>query len=407
MSTLLVLNSGSSSIKFELFDTDGIASIAAGCVERLGEASGRQTCLIRQENGKTAEQSSNQKLADHREGFDYIAKTLFETGLIEGSGSLRGIGHRVVHGGEKFREPTLLDDAVLEVIRKQTVLAPLHNPANLLGVEVALQTYPGVPQVAVFDTAFHQTIPPHAYLYAIPYEHYERHGIRRYGFHGTSHQYVARAAAEYLERPLDKLRLITIHLGNGASMAAIDRGKCVDTSMGLTPLEGLMMGTRSGDIDPAVVPFLADNEGMSLGEVDAMLNKQSGLKGICGENDMREILHRVEQGDRRAALAVEMYAYRIKKYLGAYLAVLGGADAIVFTAGIGENSPAVREMACAGLEGIGIALDVEKNSTAASDTREIQSTSSDVRILVVPTDEELEIARQTLACIEAGGSPGN
>jgi acetate kinase len=321
--------------------------------------------------------------------------------LVEDPRELDGIGHRVVHGGERFREPTLLDESVVAAIREQAPLAPLHNPANLLGIEVALETCPEVPQVAVFDTAFHQTIPPHAYLYAIPYEYYQRLGIRRYGFHGTSHYFVAKAAAGFLGRPLESLRLVTIHLGNGASAAAIDRGRCVDTSMGLTPLEGLMMGTRSGDIDPAILPFLATHEGLKVAQLNEMLNQQSGLKGICGANDMREILQRGEQGDDRARLAVTMYAYRVKKYLGAYLAVLGGADAVVFTAGIGENSPTIREMACAGLNGLGIALDADRNAATDRGIREIQNADSEVRVLGVPTDEELEIAKQTLQCIAA------
>jgi len=403
MSILLVLNSGSSSIKYELFDMRGPRSIATGNVERIGESRGRQTCLVHSNDGEFVEQSSEQMIADHRAGLRHIAATLSATGLVEDPRKLDGIGHRVVHGGENFREPTLLNEMVVAGIREQAALAPLHNPANLLGIEVTLEACPNVPQVAVFDTAFHQTIPQHAYLYAIPYEYYERLGIRRYGFHGTSHHFVAKAAAEFLDRPLETLRLITIHLGNGASAAAIDRGKCVDTSMGLTPLEGLMMGTRSGDIDPAILPFLAANEGMTFAQIDDMLNKQSGLRGICGVNDMREILNRVEQGDDRSQLAVEMYAYRVRKYLGAYLAVLGGADAVVFTAGIGENSSKIREMVCADLHGVGIVIDLDKNSTTAQGIREIQAADSEIRVLVVPTNEELEIARQTLECIHAHG----
>jgi acetate kinase len=404
MSILLVLNSGSSSIKYELFDMRGPRSIATGNVQCIGESRGRQTCLIRAKDGKRVEQLSEEKLVDHRAGLRHIAATLSTTGMVKDPRKLDGIGHRVVHGGEKFLEPTLLNETVVAGIREQAALAPLHNPANLLGIEVSLEACPNVPQVAVFDTSFHQTIPPRAYLYAIPYEYYARLGIRRYGFHGTSHHFVAKATAEFLDRPLETLRLITIHLGNGASAAAIDRGRCVDTSMGLTPLEGLMMGTRSGDIDPAILPFLAANEGLDFGQIDEMLNKQSGLKGICGANDMREILNRVEQGDDRAQLAVDMYAYRVKKYLGAYLAVLGGADAVVFTAGIGENSSKIRELVCADLRGVGIVIDADKNSMSDQGIREIQATDSNIRVLVVPTDEELEIAKQTLECINAHGS---
>ena len=407
MSILLVLNSGSSSIKYELFDMRGPQSLATGNVERIGESRGRQTCMVRSGDGQCVEQMSQEKIVDHRAGLRHISATLTATGVVRDPNELGGIGHRVVHGGERFREPTLLNEAVIAGIREQAALAPLHNPANLLGIEVTLEACPKVPQVAVFDTAFHQTIPTHAYLYAIPYEYYERLGIRRYGFHGTSHHFVAAAAADFLDRPLETLRLITIHLGNGASAAAIDRGRCVDTSMGLTPLEGLVMGTRSGDIDPAILSFLAANEGMTFAQIDEMLNKQSGLKGICGANDMREILKRAEQDDERSLLAVEMYAYRVKKYLGAYLAVLGGADAVIFTAGIGENSSKIREKVCDNLHGLGLVIDSAKNSTPDQGIREIQATASTIRVLVVPTDEELEIARQTLDCINAyGGATG-
>lgn len=398
---ILVLNSGSSSIKYELFDMSGPQSIGTGIVERIGESLGKSQHLVRSEEGELGEDVQEQHIADHREGLRQIAASLSGSGLVRDPRELDGIGHRVVHGGEKFREPTLLDDSVVAVIREQSALAPLHNPANLLGIEETLKACPDVPQVAVFDTAFHQTIPPHAYLYAIPYEYYSRLGVRRYGFHGTSHQFVAQAAADYLGRPLDSLRLVTIHLGNGASAAAIDRGKCVDTSMGMTPLEGLIMGTRSGDIDPAILPFLAEHEKMSFAELNVMLNKRSGLKGICGANDMREILRRSGRGDARAELALEMYAYRVKKYLGAYLAVLGSTDAVVFTAGIGENVPRVRELVCAGLNGLGIVIDSAKNSTTDGGIRQIQAADSEVCILVVPTDEELEIARQTKDCITA------
>ncbi len=395
---ILVINSGSSSIKYELFDMTGPLSIATGIVERIGEPLGRAEHRVRSEAGDVSH-VHEQIVADHGEGLRLIAAALAESGLVPDPRELDGIGHRVVHGGEEFREPTLLNEHVVATIERQSELAPLHNPANLLGIAQSLKACPDVPQVAVFDTAFHQTIPPHAYLYAIPYDYYERLGVRRYGFHGTSHRFVATAAAEFLGRPLDSLRIITIHLGNGASAAAIDRGKSVDTSMGLTPLEGLMMGTRSGDIDPAILPFLANREQMTVDQLDTMLNKQSGLKGVCGENDMREILQLAEEGDARAELALDMYTYRIKKYLGAYLAVLGGADAVVFTAGIGENSQQIRAAACNGLEQLGITIDPARNSTPHDGVFEIQSSESQVRVLVVPTDEELEIARQTKQCI--------
>ena len=398
---ILVINSGSSSIKYELFDMSGPRSMATGMAERIGEPVGRLQHRFRREGDTIEEDVQEQPIADHGEGLKLIAASLSRSGLVNDPRELDGIGHRVVHGGEKFRQPVLLDDRVVASIREHFDLAPLHNPANLLGIEVTLKACPAVPQVAVFDTAFHQTIPPYAYVYAIRYDYYERLGIRRYGFHGTSHLFVAKAAAEHLQRPLESLRLITIHLGNGASAAAIDRGQCVDTSMGLTPLEGLMMGTRCGDIDPAILTFLAKHEQMSTEQLDSMLNHKSGLKGICGDNDMRIVLQRADDGDARAELAIQMYAYRIKKYLGAYLAVLGGADAIVFTAGIGENAPRIRELVCSGLGHFGIATDRDRNSSARRETREIQTTDSEVRVLVVPTDEELEIARQTVDCIAA------
>ncbi len=398
---ILVINSGSSSVKYELFDMTGPTSIATGTIGRIGETVGSVQHIVRLESGERCEESQ-QHFADHREALRNIVESLNHSGLLNNPGELDGIGHRVVHGGEVFHQPTLLDERVLAQIREQSSLAPLHNPANLLGIQQTLQAYPHVPQVAVFDTAFHQSLPPHAYLYAIPYEYYERLGVRRYGFHGTSHCFVAKAAAKYLGRPLDSLRLITIHLGNGASAAAIDRGKSIDTSMGLTPLEGLMMGTRSGDMDPAVLPFLAEREGLTWADIDEMLNKRSGLKGICGENDMREILRRVDERDVRAELALKMYSYRIKKYLGAYLAVLGGADAVVFTAGIGENAPRVRDEACTGLAALGIKIDNARNSDKQAGVFEIQAADSQVVVLVVPTDEELEIAIQTQQCLASG-----
>jgi acetate kinase len=334
---------------------------------------------------------------DHREGFDQITAALAE-GEVEMS-DLLGIGHRVVHGGEEFREPTLIDDDVIAAIRRQIPLAPLHNPANLLGIEVTRARRPDVPQVAVFDTAFHHSLPPHAYHYAIPYQLYQALQIRRYGFHGTSHEYVAKAAASYLRRPLESLNLIVLHLGNGASAAAIQAGRSVDTSMGMTPLEGLMMGTRCGDIDPAIVFFLATTGGKSLEEIEGLLNSGSGLRGVCGENDMREALELAASGNQRANLAIEMYAYRIKKYVGAYFAVLGRVDAVVFTAGIGENSAEIRARSCAGLSGLGIEIDPAKNGWRLAGVCEIQRKGSPVRILVVPTNEELEIAEETVACI--------
>jgi acetate kinase len=302
----------------------------------------------------------------------------------------------VVHGGEAFSESVILNEQVIASIESAADLAPLHNPANLTGIKVTRELAPDTPQIAVFDTAFHQSIPEHSYLYALPHELYKNNKVRRYGFHGTSHSYVARQAANHLGKSLDELSIISLHLGNGASAAAIKNGKCRDTSMGLTPLEGLIMGTRSGDLDPAILFYLGRETGMDMDELDKLLNKQSGLKGICGENDMRTITQSAAGGDNRAQLALTMFCYRIKKYIGSYMAVLGGADCIIFTGGIGENSSLVREMSCAGLHALGITIDKEKNSRGGKETFTIQTAESYVQVLVVPTNEELEIARQTL-----------
>jgi acetate kinase len=397
---VLVLNSGSSSIKYQLFEMDVGSVLATGIVAQIGEPESQ----VRQHSSSpdgSREIVREVSIRDHREGFDQITAALAE-GEVD-MGDLFGIGHRVVHGGEDFREPTLIDDEVIAAIRRQIPLAPLHNPANLLGIEVTQARRPEVPQVAVFDTAFHHSLPPRAYHYAIPYELYQTLHIRRYGFHGTSHQYVANAAASYLRRPPESLNLIVLHLGNGASAAAIEAGRSVDTSMGMTPLEGLMMGTRCGDLDPAIVFFLATTGERSLEEIEDLLNSRGGLRGICGVNDMREALESAGSGDPRASLAVEMYAYRIKKYIGAYFAVLGRVDAIVFTAGIGENSPEIRARSCAGLSRLGIEIDPGRNLERPAEVREIQREGAPVKILVVPTDEEFEIAEETVACIRGSG----
>jgi acetate kinase len=324
---------------------------------------------------------------------------LSDSGTIGDPASLFGIGHRVVHGGERFREPARVDAGVLEAIREMIPFAPLHNPGNLQGIEVALATCPGVPQVAVFDTAFHQTMPPRAFRYALPRDLYDAHRVRRYGFHGTSHAHVARRAAELLGKPPAALNLITLHLGNGASAAAIREGKSVDTSMGMTPLEGLMMGTRCGDLDPAVPFFLGEVTGKDPGEIQTLLNEESGLKGICAANDMREVHRKAVGGDPSAELAIDMYSYRIRKYIGAYTAVLARVDALVFTGGIGENDADVRRRACEGLSLLGIAVDEARNGSPSKEPREIQREGMPVKVLVIPTDEELEIALQTVACI--------
>lgn len=396
---ILIINSGSSSIKYQLFNMDGGAVLVSGAVERIGEAQGLHRHRLHHGTDIT-ESRDQQCVADHREGLSRIGTLLRESGAVTGLSELFAIGHRVVHGGESFREPALINEAVVKQIREMIPLAPLHNPANLMGIEVALQQAPDIPQVAVFDTAFHQSIPAHAYRYALPAPLYTEQHVRRYGFHGTSHGYVAKQAAALLEKPLTSLRLITLHLGNGASAAAIAQGRSVDTSMGMTPLEGLIMGTRCGDLDPAIHFYLARTTGLDYDGIEALLNKESGLKGICGASDMREVHRLADAGDAQAGLALDMYCYRIKKYIGAYYAVLGGLDAVVFTGGIGENDARVREQCCAGLEALGIALDTRKNTSAGSGAFDIHRETSPVSLLVIPTNEELEIALQTVSCIQ-------
>ncbi len=404
---ILVLNSGSSSIKYKLFDMTERSVLASGLLERIGEATSSLTHGARNGRGEMTEIRKTGRIPDHRTGMRVIVEALSASGAKGNEPGLDGIGHRVVHGGEDFTEPTFIDETVLDVIRKNVPLAPLHNPANLIGIEVALETAPHLPQVAVFDTAFHQSIPPRAFHYAIPEEMYARYRVRRYGFHGTSHQYVAGRAAAFLKRPLESLNLITLHLGNGASVTAVEKGRCVDTSMGMTPLEGLIMGTRCGDIDPAVHFYLLRETGRTPDELDSLFNKESGLKGICGTNDMREVLEKAGAGDDRARLAVDMYCYRVKKYIGAYLAALGSVDALVFTAGIGERAAPIRELCCRGLTGLGIAMDPEKNRAGAAPPIEIQAEGSPVSILVIATDEELQIAEQTFALIRQREEAGN
>ena len=396
---VVTLNCGSSSIKYGVYRADDCALIASGLLEKIGSAEGRlrQKRLTKEGTFETREISG--PVADHWEGFEFIMKTNADDRIIKNDSELFGIGHRVVHGGELFSKPTLIDDGVIAAIRKLIPLAPLHNPHNLLGIEVARKRTPDVPQVAVFDTAFHQTLPPHSFHYALPYELYTEHNVRRYGFHGTSHYYVAKEAAKYLGKPLEEVNLITLHLGNGASASAIQYGKCIDTSMGLTPLEGLIMGTRCGDIDPAIHFYLMKQTGMSADEIEKLLNSQSGLKGICGVNDMRQIQQKTEIGDKRAKLALDMFCYRVRKYIGAYSAVINRTDAIVFTGGIGENSAVVRERTCSGLDNLGISLDLKKNKAVSGKISEIQQDGASIKVMVIATDEELEIARQTIETV--------
>lgn len=393
---VLVINSGSSSIKYQLFDMAQKTVLASGIIERIGESQSSLKYKWLTAAGKYEELSLTQNVSDHREGFKWITSVAKDTGLTQKLKGLFGIGHRVVHGGEVFQEPVVINDRVIEAIRKMIPLAPLHNPPNLVAIEAALKNYPDVPQVAVFDTAFHQTMLPHAFHYALPYELYKNYHVRRYGFHGTSHQFVSKQAAVYLGKPLKDMNLITLHLGNGASAAAVKGGRSIDTSMGMTPLEGLIMGTRCGDIDPSLPFYIAQRSGLPINDIETMLNKESGLKGICGANDMREIISRAEKNDAPAMLALDMFCYRIKKYIGAYYAILGRIDAVVFTGGIGENAAIVRKKSCNDLTNLGISIDDQKNTSSFREAREIGQDAAPVKVLVIPTDEELEIASQTV-----------
>ena len=397
---LLVINCGSSSIKYSCFDVKGPVRIAQGVLECIGEGDSRLTYAS---GGDTRE--FLHPVADHTDGLDLIAGILTdaETGVLSDLGELAAVGHRVVHGGEAFVASTQIDDEVIATIKRCSDLAPLHNPPNLLGIRAAMRLFSDAVQVAVFDTAFHQTMPPKAFLYAIPYEMYEEHGIRRYGFHGTSHRYVAMRAAELLGKPLEACNLITCHLGNGCSAAAVRDGKCVDTSMGLTPLEGLVMGTRSGDLDPAVFFCLMKRRGISADRVIRELNRESGLLGLSGvSNDMRSVHKAAEGGNRRATLAIDVFTYRLKKYIGSYMAAIGHTDCVVFTGGIGENAAFVRALALERMDTLGIQLDERKNAAVAGDCF-ISADGSRVKVAVIGTDEEKMIALDTLAIARRAG----
>ncbi|MFJ4773423.1 acetate kinase [Streptomyces uncialis] len=393
---VLVLNSGSSSVKYQLLDMRDGSRPAGGLVERIGEGSSR---LVHTRPGSGEVRERTEPIADHAAALKAVAAELAADGLGLDSPELAAIGHRVVHGGKHFTEPTLIDEAVLAEIERLIPVAPLHNPANLTGIRTARELRPDLPQVAVFDTAFHTTMPEAAARYAIDVATADAHRIRRYGFHGTSHAYVSRRTAELLGKDPSEVNVIVLHLGNGASASAVRGGRCVDTSMGLTPLEGLVMGTRSGDVDPAVVFHLKRVAGMDTDEIDTLLNKRSGLVGLCGDNDMREIRRRIEEGDESARLAFDIYIHRLRKYIGAYYAVLGRVDAVVFTAGVGENAAPVREAAIAGLEELGLVVDGELNAVRGDEPRLISPVYARVAVAVVPTDEELEIATQTYALV--------
>ena len=397
MSAVLVVNSGSSSLKYQLIDAESGDALASGLVERIGEASGH----IRH-RGPDGSSERTLPIPDHTAGFRAMLDAFEAEGPDLAEHPLAAVGHRVVHGGKRFFEPTIVTPLVEINIEDLSDLAPLHNPANLEGIRAAKKAFPDVEHVAVFDTAFHQTLDPAAYTYAIDAALAEKHRVRRYGFLGTSHKYVSGVVAEALGRPLGELKQIVLHLGNGASACAVDGGRSVDTSMGMTPLEGLVMGTRSGDIDPAVLVHLARRAGLGIDELDELLNRRSGLLGLTGTGDMRDVRHAAESGDARARLAIDVVVHRLKHYIGAYTALLGGLDALTFTAGVGENNPWLRAEVCAGLEVLGIRIDPERNERSGDEPRIVSTDDSPVAVLVVPTNEELEIARQSLQAVGAG-----
>jgi acetate kinase len=399
---VLVLNAGSSSLKYSLLEGGPSGSrtpLGSGLVERIGEASGRL-----RHRGPSTPVTTERQVPDHAAALRSVLEAFATHGPALSDVPLAGVGHRVVHGGDRFSAPALVDDALLAAVEDLVPLAPLHNPANLEGIKVARSLLPDLPHVAVFDTAFHQTLPEHAWTYAVPRSWSQEHGIRRYGFHGTSVSFVSREAARLLGRPLDGCRFIVLHLGNGASATAVDGGRSVDTSMGFTPLEGLVMGTRSGDVDPALVPHLHRHLGWPVADIERDLNRASGLKGLAGENDARELERRRAAGDGAAQLAFDVYCHRLRKYVGAYYAVLGGIDAVVFTGGVGENAATVRSAALAGLSRLGIEVDAACNASPGDVARAVSPEGSDVAVLVVPTNEEWEIATQTLAVVDAASA---
>ena len=397
---VLVLNAGSSSLKYQLINVETHEVLAKGICERVGSAEAFHKHGI-DEN----EVVVDTPMPDHNAAMALVLEALTSgpTKAIDSLDDIDAVGHRVVQGGKYFDRSVLIDDDVVAKIDELAELAPLHNKAALMGIEACREQMPGKPMVAVFDTSFFQTIPPKAYMYPLPYELYEKHAIRKYGAHGTSHRYIAERAAAFMDEPLEDLKLITCHLGNGCSISAIDHGVAVDTSMGLTPLDGLMMGTRCGAIDPAIVPFIMEKENLTAAEVNDLMNKKSGLLGISGiSNDLRSVRQASEEGDERAQLAYDMYSNSAKKYIGQYIAVMGGVDAIVLTAGVGENCDKMRRMIFAGLQPLGIKIDLEKNRAGLRGEREISTDDSEVRIVIIPTDEEYMIARDTYQLVKEG-----
>uniref|UniRef100_UPI003AF8EC40 acetate kinase n=1 Tax=Campylobacter upsaliensis TaxID=28080 RepID=UPI003AF8EC40 len=385
---ILVLNSGSSSIKFKLFDNKIV--LASGLVEKIGNNQSK----IELKNVKTGtKMRRDTHIGNHEKGLQLVEELFNESGILKDLNELDGCGHRIVHGGKNLTEHCLVDNFVLEEIDRVSAIAPLHNPAHLAGIKTMLKAAPKVPNATIFDTAFHKSMPDYAYMYALPYDYYTEYNIRKYGFHGTSHSYVSSRAAILMQK--ENINAISAHLGNGASVCAIENGKSIDTSMGFTPLEGLMMGTRCGDIDPATLPFIAKAKNLNADELDTMMNKQSGLYGVCGYNDFRDVVSEIQNGNNLARLALDMYCYRLAKYIGSYFAILPHTDALIFTAGVGENASLVRQKTCERLKHLGFELDDSLNESDESGEREISKANSKVKIFVIPTDEELEIAKIT------------
>ncbi|MCU6708311.1 acetate kinase [Paenibacillus sp. J5C_2022] len=397
---VLVINAGSSSLKYQLYDMSDESVLASGRVERIG----MDSSIVTHEPVGAPEVRDVSEILDHVTAVKRVIDMLThkEHGVVTSMSEIEAVGHRIVHGGEVFKSSALVTTEVKKEIKRLFDLAPLHNPAHMMGITAVENVLPGVPQAVVFDTAFHQTMPDTSYLYPIPTVLYRRHGVRRYGFHGTSHAYVSNKAARVLNKPLESIKMVTCHIGNGASCTAIMDGKSMDTSMGMTPLEGLMMGTRSGDIDPAIVPYVMNKEELTLNEASSMLNKHSGMLAISGlSSDMREVTEAMNEGDKNAKLAFDMYVYRVKKYIGAYAAAMNGMDVLVFTAGVGENSAVLRQAVVEGLTFLGMELDEERNAVRSKEAREISTDNSRVKVLVVPTNEELLIARDTYALVKA------
>lgn len=394
---VLVINAGSSSLKYQLIHMPDARVLATGVVERIGEKAGVVSCKVF--SGASSETFRREApIKDHARALHAAVELMTDpaAGILQDKKEIDAIGHRVVQGGESFKSARVISPEVKDHIRRNTPLAPLHNPPNLMGIEVAESLFPGTPNVAVFDTEFHQSMPARAFMYALPYDFYEKYRVRRYGFHGTSHKFVAAEAARLMEKIPDRINVITVHLGNGCSISAVEKGRCVDTSMGMTPLAGVMMGTRTGDMDPAIQRYLMKNTHMDVDELDRIFNKESGLKGICGKNDMRDIHQAVHIGDERARLALEMFTYQVKKYIGAYTAAMGRVDAVVFTAGIGENDDEVRRLILENMEGLGILPDMELNRGRISRPRAIHAPESRVAVWVIPTNEELQIAEEVV-----------